>query len=64
MGKSRHASSPSLPCEGLLSEDLVDSRMPTDDERAQLEIPPDTPVTIIKGTTHDSEHRTLHVIDK
>jgi GntR family transcriptional regulator len=46
------------------SSDLIDSRMPTEEERQQLESPPDTPVTIIKGTTHDAEHRTLHFIDK
>jgi DNA-binding GntR family transcriptional regulator len=45
-------------------EDIVDSRMPTDEERERLEIPPDTPVTIIKGLTRDQEHRTLHFIDK
>lgn len=43
---------------------MVDSRMPTEEEREQLEIPPDTPVTIVKGLTHDQEHRTLHFIDK
>jgi GntR family transcriptional regulator len=46
------------------SEDVVDSRMPTAEERERLEIPPDTPVTIIKGNTRDSQHRVLHFIDK
>jgi hypothetical protein len=46
------------------SEDLIVSRMPTEEERQQPEIPPDTPVTIIKGTTRDGEDGTLHFIDK
>jgi GntR family transcriptional regulator len=46
------------------SEDLIDARMPTPEERERLEIPPDTPVIIIKGTTRDQQHRTLHFIDK
>src|SRR6266511_1143048 len=46
------------------SEDLVDCRMPTAEERDQLEIPESTPVLIIKGTTRDQQHRTLHFIDK
>jgi hypothetical protein len=46
------------------SEDLIVSRVPTEDERQQPEIPLDTPVTIIKGTTRDGEHGTLHFIHK
>jgi GntR family transcriptional regulator len=46
------------------SEDLVDARMPTAEERERLEIPEGTPVLIIKGTTRDQQHRTLHFIDK
>jgi hypothetical protein len=46
------------------SENLIVSRMPTEEERQQPEIPPDTPVTIIKGTTRDGEHGTLHFTDK
>jgi DNA-binding GntR family transcriptional regulator len=46
------------------SEDVVDSRMPTEEECALLEIPAATPVTIIKGLTRDGQHRTLHFIDK
>ena len=46
------------------SEDLVDCRMPTPDEREQLDIPKGTPVLVIKGTTRDQQHRTLHYIDK
>lgn len=42
------------------SEDLIDCRMPTDEERERLEIPDATPVTIIKGLTRDQQHRTLH----
>jgi DNA-binding GntR family transcriptional regulator len=46
------------------SEDLVDARMPTDDERERLEIPKGVPVLIVKGVTRDQQHRTLHLIDK
>jgi len=46
------------------SEDLVDARMPTPQERRQLEIPKGVPVLIIKGVTRDQQHRTLHFIDK
>jgi len=46
------------------SEDLVDARMPTPEERERLEIPEGVPVLIIKGTTRDQQHRTLHFIDK
>lgn len=46
------------------SEDAVDARMPTAEERERLEIPENTPVLIIKGTTRDQQHRTLHFIDK
>jgi GntR family transcriptional regulator len=46
------------------SEDLVDARMPTPTERKRLEIPPRVPVLIVKGTTRDAQHRTLHFIDK
>jgi GntR family transcriptional regulator len=48
----------------LYGEDVLDSRMPTPEEREQLEIPPDTPVTIIKGVNRDSQHRALHYIEK
>lgn len=46
------------------SEDVIDSRMPTDKEREELEIPEGVPVTIVKGLTRDGQHRTLHFIDK
>lgn len=46
------------------SEDVIDSRMPTEDERERLEIPPDTPVTIIKGLTLDGQHWTLHFMTR
>jgi GntR family transcriptional regulator len=46
------------------SEDLVDARMPTPEERERLEIPEGVPVITIKGTTRDRQHRTLHFIDK
>jgi DNA-binding GntR family transcriptional regulator len=48
----------------LYGEDVIDSRMPTKAERELLEIPPDTPVTEIKGTNRDHEHRPLHYIVK
>jgi GntR family transcriptional regulator len=48
----------------LYGEDVIDSRMPTPEEREQLEIPPDTPVTIIKGVNRDSQHRPLHYVEK
>ena len=48
----------------LYGEDVIDSRMPTPKEREQLEIPPDTPVTVIKGTNRDHQHRPLHYIVK
>jgi DNA-binding GntR family transcriptional regulator len=40
------------------SEDLIDCRMPTPEERERH------PVLIVQGTTRDQEHRTLHFIDK
>jgi GntR family transcriptional regulator len=46
------------------SDDVVDARMPTDDERGQLDIPEGVPVLIIDGTTRDAQHRTLHYIAK
>jgi GntR family transcriptional regulator len=46
------------------SEDLIDCRMPTAEEREVLEIPPGVPVLIIKGNTRDQHHRVLHFIDK
>jgi GntR family transcriptional regulator len=46
------------------SEDLIDARMPTPEERERLEIPEGVPVLIIKGVTRDAQHRTLHFIDK
>jgi GntR family transcriptional regulator len=48
----------------LYGEDLIDSRLPTPEEREQLEIPPDTPVTIIQGVNRDAQHRPLHYIVK
>ena len=48
----------------LYGEDLIDSRMPTPEERERLEIPENTPVTVIKGLNRDSQHRPLHYIEK
>jgi DNA-binding GntR family transcriptional regulator len=46
------------------SEDLIDCRMPTAEEREQLEVPEDTPVLVIEGNTRDQQHRVLHAIFK
>lgn len=48
----------------LYGEDVIDARMPTPEERERLEIPPDTPVMVIKGINRDSQHRVLHYIEK
>jgi GntR family transcriptional regulator len=48
----------------LYGEDVIDSRMPTPEEQETLEIPEGTPVTVIKGTNRDHEHRPLHYIVK
>jgi GntR family transcriptional regulator len=47
------------------SEDLIDARMPTEDEVERLEIPEGVPVLIVKGMTYDAgQSRPLHFIDK
>jgi GntR family transcriptional regulator len=46
------------------SDDLLDARMPTEEERERLAIDENWPVIILKGTTRDSQHRVLHFIDK
>lgn len=46
------------------SDDVIDARMPTAEESAQLSIPEGTPVIILQGTTRDSQHRVLHYISK
>jgi GntR family transcriptional regulator len=48
----------------LYGEDMIDSRMPTPEERERLEIPEATPVTIIQGVNRDAQHRPLHYIVK
>ncbi len=48
----------------LYGEDVIDSRMPTPEERERLEIPEAAPVTEIKGVNRDSQHRPLHYIVK
>jgi GntR family transcriptional regulator len=45
------------------SHDVLTVRMPTRQEQARLELPPGTPVQIIKGGTYDQEHRPLHYIE-
>jgi GntR family transcriptional regulator len=47
------------------SDDLVDARMPTEEEVDLLEIDEGVPVLIIKGKTYDTaQSRVLHFIDK
>jgi GntR family transcriptional regulator len=46
------------------SEDLIDARMPTEEEVERLEIPEGVPVLIVKGMTYDGQSRPLHYIDK
>ena len=48
----------------LYGEDLIDSRMPTGEDRERLEIPEGVPVTVIKGVNRDAQHRPLHYIVK
>ena len=48
----------------LYGEDVIDSRMPTEEERERLEIPEGVPVTIIQGINRDAQHRPLHYIVK
>jgi DNA-binding GntR family transcriptional regulator len=38
--------------------------MPTREERSRLEIPPRTPVLVIRGINRDSEGRALHYVTK
>jgi GntR family transcriptional regulator len=45
------------------SDDVLDARMPTEEERERLEIPDNVPVITNKGLTHDGQHRVLHFID-
>jgi GntR family transcriptional regulator len=44
------------------SNDVLTVRMPTRDEQQRLDLPPGTPVQIIKGGTYNQEHRPLHYI--
>jgi GntR family transcriptional regulator len=48
----------------LYGEDVLDARMPTPEEQERLEIPPDTPVVVIRGINRDSQHRALHYVTK
>jgi len=48
----------------LYGEDVLDARIPTDQERELLDIPEATPVVVIKGTNRDRQHRALHYIIK
>jgi GntR family transcriptional regulator len=44
------------------SDDTLSVRMPTPAERERLDLDAGVPVQIIRGTTHDQEHRALHYI--
>jgi GntR family transcriptional regulator len=44
------------------SEDVLTVRMPSREEQIRLDLPPGTPVQIIKGGTYDQEHRPIHYI--
>jgi GntR family transcriptional regulator len=48
----------------LWGEDVIDSRMPTEQERERLQIPEGVPVTVIQGVNRDAQHRPLHYIVK
>src|SRR5215218_1076829 len=48
----------------LYGEDVIDSRMPTEEERERLQIPEGVPVTVIQGLNRDAQHRPLHYIVK
>jgi GntR family transcriptional regulator len=45
------------------SDDVLTVRMPTPDEQVRLDLPPGTPVQIIKGATLDGDARPLHYIE-
>jgi GntR family transcriptional regulator len=45
------------------SEDVLTARMPTRGEQERLDLPPGTPVLVIKGGQHDAEQRALHYIE-
>jgi DNA-binding GntR family transcriptional regulator len=45
------------------SHDVITSRMPTRQEQERLDLPPGTPVLVIKGGTYDGEARPLHYIE-
>lgn len=45
------------------SQDVLTVRMPTPAELERLDLPPGTPVQVIKGGTYDQEHRVLHFIE-
>jgi GntR family transcriptional regulator len=44
------------------SEDVLTVRMPNPAEQLRLDLPPGTPVQVIKGGTYDQQHRPLHYI--
>jgi GntR family transcriptional regulator len=45
------------------SHDVLTVRMPTRAETERLDLPPGTPVQIIKGASYDQENRPLHYIE-
>jgi GntR family transcriptional regulator len=46
----------------LYSDDVLTARMPTPDEQQRLDLPPGTPVLIIRGGEFDQDNRPLHFI--
>jgi DNA-binding GntR family transcriptional regulator len=45
------------------SQDVLTVRMPTPAELERLDLPPGTPVQVIKGGTYDQDNRPLHFIE-
>jgi GntR family transcriptional regulator len=45
------------------SHDVITTRMPTPLEHQRLDLPPGTPVLIIKGGTYDQDNQPLHFIE-
>ena len=48
----------------IYGEDIIDARLPTPEEAAQLEMGEGQAVLVIKGTNRDQEQRVLHYIVK
>jgi GntR family transcriptional regulator len=48
----------------IYGEDIIDCRLPTPEETAQLEVDEGQPMLVIKGTNRDQQQRALHFIIK